>query len=375
MVKSVNTKQVFVGSSSEGRPLAEKVIDSLTQKNLSPLPWFDFFKNSRPPLQELEHLTLRADAAILVATVDDKAIIRQKHWHQMRDNVLFEYGLFAGTIGRSKCGLILPNVDEFRIPSDFLGVSCFETYDGMSIDKAASVTVRSLTITLGKPQPDETTQIRGRRLLSLIGWIRDESLRLVQEWDSDTGRELVADRIVAVSGFLQEDIAYFNLGKEYEAVESAVLDGIKYFPPLNRSGSLRYDMRRKFELMVKEKVPPHREVLDEILYMFERTNIPWRSNSDCDSCRYWQERYDRAYRYSQRAYRYNQPQRYGDDDKCSCGSAAYALGAAEAASVFENMIYSPISQLKNWSERFVTTLNVAVSDFERKLHEHIFGSL
>jgi CRP/FNR family transcriptional regulator, cyclic AMP receptor protein len=100
MTTVLNTKQVFVGSSTEGKPLADAVIGALREAGLSPLPWYDFFKSSRPPLQELELLTLNADAAVLVASADDQAIIRGKKWHQARDNVLFEYGLFAGTIGR-----------------------------------------------------------------------------------------------------------------------------------------------------------------------------------------------------------------------------------------------------------------------------------
>src|SRR5438128_2396033 len=113
MIPDIGKRQVFVGSSTEGKHLAEMVISQLDSAGLHPLPWFDFFKNQRPPIQELEQITLRAHGAVLVATSDDRAIIRNQEWTQARDNVLFEYGLFSGTLGRSKCAFLVPDEPEF----------------------------------------------------------------------------------------------------------------------------------------------------------------------------------------------------------------------------------------------------------------------
>ncbi len=365
----MNTKRVFVGSSTEGKPFADTVIRSLKETDLSPLAWFDFFKASRPPLQELEHLTLHADAAVLIATADDQTIIRQKKWCQMRDNVLFEYGLFAGKIGRAKCGLIIPDTEDFRIPSDFLGVTCFEFFDGNNIESAAKATVQSLVTTLQKPQRDETTELRGRRLLRLIGWIRDESLRLVQDWDNKTGRDIVAARIVAVSGFLQEDVDQLKMRKEYDSVEMALLDGIKNFPDVDRSASYRRDMKSAMKDMMRGGVHPHLEVLKGFLHMYDQAGIIRRCDSDCECYQYWQNRHDWR--------RYGCKEYPGYHHCCDfgCSNFAYAMGAAEAATVFEQMSYSPIPRLKVWSKRFVLPLNDAVAKFERKLHEQIFGNL
>lgn len=369
MPDKTNTKQVFVGSSTEGKLLADKVVRLLNDEGLSSLPWFDFFKAERPPLQELEHLTLRADAAVLIATADDEAIIRQKQWHQMRDNVLFEYGLFAGTIGRAKCGLILPNTEDFRIPSDFLGVACFETFDGRNIEKAAILTVKSLLSTLNRPQRPETTEVRGRRLLSLIGWVRDESLRLVQDWDSERGRQIVTARIIAVSGFLREDIDQLALHKEYAEVEKALLDGIDNCPELEQGFEHDQDLQRAMEDMMRGCVSPNRRVLDGFLYMYDRAGIPTRSNSDCDCCRYWRDRYGEPYWYNDYSF-HRHVHSLG-----ACGPFGYAVGVAEAATVFEQLSRWHVRRLKTWSNQFVPPLNDAVAKFERKLHEQIFGSL
>ncbi len=55
-----------------------------------------------------------------------------------------------------------------------------------------------------------------------------------------------------------------------------------------------------------------------------------------------------------------------------CGPTAYAAGAAEAASVFERMSYSRISELKAGSNHYIDPLNEVVTKFDRKLHEVMF---
>ena len=54
MISDIGKRQVFVGSSTEGKHLAEIVIAQLDSVGLQPLPWFDVFKSQRPPIQELE---------------------------------------------------------------------------------------------------------------------------------------------------------------------------------------------------------------------------------------------------------------------------------------------------------------------------------
>lgn len=205
MDELLTNKRVFVGSSTEGKRIAETVIAAVRNSGLSPLAWFDFFKSDRPPMQELEHLTLQADAAVLVATPDDRAIIRTRNWHQARDNVLFEYGLFAGALGRSKCGLLVPDRTDFRIPSDFLGVACFQLYTADRTQVAAATVAAAFAAAMSTPRT-ESIHSRSRRLLQLVGWIRDEALWLVQDWDSENGKHVISDRIIAVSAFIRDDV-------------------------------------------------------------------------------------------------------------------------------------------------------------------------
>jgi len=361
-------KRVFVGSSTEGRPLADKVILELENKGFSPLPWYDFFKLERPPLQELEHLTLQVDGAVLVATSDDKVIIRERQWRQARDNVLFEYGLFAGTIGRGKCSLLVPDEANFRIPSDFLGVACFERYLVDNSQVAISTMVESLATAISKPPREDSVQSRGRRLLTLLGWIRDESFRLVQDWDNQHGSEIVSDRIVAVSAFVREDIDILNLRQEYDAVERVILDAAKQFPK-NMADSRASDML--FYALVNGDVRPNRDVLEGLLD-FLREPPHFRDSGPhgpCESCRRFLQRgrsrsdYDSFY--------YQHGFRWPYDHREDIHSV-WAAGVAEAATVFPAKALFP---LKKWSEFFLPKLNESIVTFERRLHEEIFGRL
>jgi predicted nucleotide-binding protein len=372
-------RRVFVGSSTEGRPIAEKVLGRLSSNGLSTLPWFDFFHSERPPLQELEHLTLQVDGAVLVATPDDQVIIRERRWHQARDNVLFEYGLFAGAIGRRKCALLVPDVETFRIPSDFLGVACCERFQVDAPDSAIELSAASLAAALARPPRAEDTQARGRRLLRLLGWVRDEAFRLVQEWETDHGRTVIADRVIAVSAFIQEDIDSLNLRAEYEEIERLLLAAIDSFPQQS-AGFDRSALEDHFHTWLPGRVPPNRMVVERLLYNMDRAGILQRYFTDCPGCaRQWQERpYGRQWAHDDYS-RYWEDYWYHSRHAPSylCGPFGYAAGVAEAVHTFERHLsqVDPFVEIRDWSQRRLPRFNDALLAFERRLHEAIFGPL
>jgi predicted nucleotide-binding protein len=418
MSELIGKKQVFVGSSTEGKHLAENVILELEKEGLSPLAWYEFFKNDRAPVHELEHLTLQVDGAVLVATSDDNVIIRGRHLRQARDNVLFEYGLFAGKLGRGKCSLLVPDEADFQIPSDFLGVACFERYP---VDKpkilppapsmelgtpaktqheAISAVAKSLAAALAKPPREDSVQSRGRRLLALLGWIRDESFRLVQDWDDEHGREIVSDRIVAVSAFIREDINKLNLRREYDTVERVMLQAAKQFPK-NVAVDLCGKMKRwllpllsgdlppnrtvfdglQASILRREPPPPSRDVLlgllrDVLLWLLRFMEGPnWFKESEV----WFQE--SRWHHYRGYVWPYAPyeplPRQFDRPKYCQSNVLLWAAGVAEAATVFEQMANpaNVLLPLKQWSERFLPKLNESIVAFERRLHEEIFGRL
>lgn len=373
MFEDVGKRQVFVGSSSEGKNLADIVITELKAAGLHPLAWFDFFKNQRPPIQELEQISLRAHGAVLVATSDDRAIIRNQRWTQARDNVLFEYGLFSGSLGRSKCGLLVPDQPDFRIPSDFLGVACFSSYTSNTVSECVAKLVGSLGTALARPAMAETLASRSRRILCLIGWVREETFRLIEDWDSVGARGIISERLKAVSGFLQQDIDALQLRQEYDAVEGLVIDAVNRFPSLGLP-DFREHQRYVGEDLLRGRYPANREVLYGLLH-----SIPseLRHECSCTACRYFWDtrrgRWDWPEPYWRDRYYYGS----GPSYPYPCCATLWAIGVAEASTAFEEMIgrADPIAPLRDWADKKLPPLNKAIVAFERRIHERLFGSL
>jgi Predicted nucleotide-binding protein containing TIR-like domain len=91
--------KVFVGSSSEGLAIAKAVCAHL-RRETKPTHWDRLFLPSSYPLETLEEQVTNHPFAVLVASPDDVLIKRGKLYAAMRDNLLLEFGLFVGALGR-----------------------------------------------------------------------------------------------------------------------------------------------------------------------------------------------------------------------------------------------------------------------------------
>jgi ABC-type sugar transport system substrate-binding protein len=118
---------VFIGSSSEGRALAEKIDEWLTHKagdEFMATVWTDgAFALNEGYLESLTKAARTYDFAILIATADDSVEIRHQQALQARDNVIFELGLFLGRLGRTRTFLVCTDHPSLRLPSDLSGVT------------------------------------------------------------------------------------------------------------------------------------------------------------------------------------------------------------------------------------------------------------
>ena len=118
--------KLFIGSSSEELPLAEKARDIL-QSEFDVTIWNEriwdtaVFKINQNFLSDLLKASLQFDFGILIGTNDDKVIFRGNEVMQPRDNVLFELGLFTGRLGTSKCAFLIDK--EVKLLSDFNGLT------------------------------------------------------------------------------------------------------------------------------------------------------------------------------------------------------------------------------------------------------------
>jgi hypothetical protein len=117
---------VFIGSSSEGLAVAEAFRDALMQ-DADVSPWHEgIFRLGEGYLESLVTASKGVDFAVLVLTADDLTTSRRKRQQSPRDNVLFECGLFVGTLGRHRTFIAIDRRTDLRLPSDLAGIKLAE---------------------------------------------------------------------------------------------------------------------------------------------------------------------------------------------------------------------------------------------------------
>jgi CRP/FNR family transcriptional regulator, cyclic AMP receptor protein len=122
--------QVFIGSSKESLPILKSLTKELGKsKNIVLLPWIaDIFWPSNTAMEDIESQLPNVDFAVLIFGPDDKIISRKTTSMGPRDNVILEYGLFLGSIGRERTYFLKPKHMNIRLPSDLFGLKPIE-YD------------------------------------------------------------------------------------------------------------------------------------------------------------------------------------------------------------------------------------------------------
>ena len=127
--------KAFIGSSTEGLKIAEAVY-AYFERWIKSTHWKDdIFLPGEFPLETLEEQLRHHSFAILVASPDDELIKRGESSRTMRDNILFEYGLFTGLLGRKRTFLLKTEKGKISIPSDVLGIIT-ATYDEELLKKS-----------------------------------------------------------------------------------------------------------------------------------------------------------------------------------------------------------------------------------------------
>lgn len=113
--------RVFIGSSTEGLEVAEFVKNFLSA-DYDCVVWNeDVFKANDSFLETLLKAASLFDFGIMVFSSDDETKVRHKMFDTPRDNVMFEFGLFLGRVGRERAFVI--QEDGCHLPSDLLGIT------------------------------------------------------------------------------------------------------------------------------------------------------------------------------------------------------------------------------------------------------------
>jgi diadenosine tetraphosphate (Ap4A) HIT family hydrolase len=114
---------IFIASSTEGRRYAEIAASILASNGASPHPWWSerSFPVGRTLIESLTEILDTVDAALIVATPDDQTARRGNMTYMAAQNVILEYGLFAGRLGT--LGTAILEIGTPALPSDLDGLS------------------------------------------------------------------------------------------------------------------------------------------------------------------------------------------------------------------------------------------------------------
>jgi len=132
----MNRPRIFIGSSSEGLEVANAIQHNLDRFAEATIWTQGVFKLSAPIITSLMSSLKNFDFAIFVFSPDDMTNLRGANFSTVRDNVIFETGLFAGKLGIDRVFFLKPrNQTDLHLPTDLLGVISGE-YDPDRIDKS-----------------------------------------------------------------------------------------------------------------------------------------------------------------------------------------------------------------------------------------------
>jgi hypothetical protein len=115
--------RLFIGSSVEGLSVAYGIQDNLKFDTETTVWTQGVFNLSESSLESLLSQLDNSDFSVFVFTPDDIIKIRGKKDLTVRDNVLFELGLFIGRLGRKRCYIVIPDNKIFHLPTDLIGVT------------------------------------------------------------------------------------------------------------------------------------------------------------------------------------------------------------------------------------------------------------
>ena len=120
MVATMQSK-IFIASSIEGLAIAYALQENLEHTAEATVWDQGVFGLSTSTISRLVQLLDRFDFALFVFSPDDTLIKRGETRDAVRDNVVFELGLFIGRLGMERCIIVQPTDCEMHLPTDLLG--------------------------------------------------------------------------------------------------------------------------------------------------------------------------------------------------------------------------------------------------------------
>jgi len=220
--------RVFIASSREALSVAEAINIRLEQ-DARVKQWDNAFDLSSLTLPALCSRTKETDFAIFVFHKDDQVIIRGNSYSTVRDNVVFELGLFIGALGIERCFVLVPRSveGEFRLPTDLTGLT-IAPYDDTLENMVDAVTtscakvkqaIRTALVTEKKKQPVQPAQsatpaVDPIQVLQSELWRARVDLQRATEQTSALHSAIVAQFLAVAKPATEKEIARWENGAE-----------------------------------------------------------------------------------------------------------------------------------------------------------------
>lgn len=117
--------KLFIGSSVESLGIAYAIQENLEFTTEVTVWSQGIFELSKFSLDSLLDAVEVSDFGIFVFSPDDISIIRGVEKRTIRDNVIFELGLFIGKLGKERSFIVLPRgcEEDVAFPTDLLGLT------------------------------------------------------------------------------------------------------------------------------------------------------------------------------------------------------------------------------------------------------------
>ena len=120
--------KVFIGSSGRKKVTADKIATHLETVGFTVLRWWDekVFRPGDYTMARLIEVSKLCDAAVMIFGADDhiswkKGVATKFTMKAPRDNVVLEYGLFAGQVGMDRTLIVADK--KIKVPTDLEGIT------------------------------------------------------------------------------------------------------------------------------------------------------------------------------------------------------------------------------------------------------------
>jgi hypothetical protein len=146
-------RKLFIGSSTEGKSIAIKLKQEIEAELNS---WLEcdlwdggaIFDLNVSTLDALMKASRKYDYGILVATKDDITKSRGVEAHTPRDNVMFEMGMFLGSLGLTRAFLLVEKYS--KLPTDYNGITV--PYFEKDIEGSLETAVKQIRLAIALSQ-------------------------------------------------------------------------------------------------------------------------------------------------------------------------------------------------------------------------------